>query len=72
MHETEKLRVLIPHWITHNQEHANEFRTWAQNDTDAQLELLSAADAIEQANQALEKALKKLGGALEVDFPHTH
>ena len=30
MNEVEKLRVLIPHWIEHNEEHANEFRRWAE------------------------------------------
>ena len=25
MNETDKLRVLIPHWIEHNEEHAREF-----------------------------------------------
>jgi hypothetical protein len=29
MDETDKLRVLIPHWIDHNNEHAAEFRGWA-------------------------------------------
>ena len=25
----EKLRILLPHWIEHNQSHAAEFRKWA-------------------------------------------
>jgi hypothetical protein len=29
MDETEKLRVLLPHWIEHNGEHADEFRRYA-------------------------------------------
>ena len=30
MNEIEKLRVLVPHWIEHNAEHAHEFRIWAE------------------------------------------
>jgi hypothetical protein len=26
---TEKIRVLISHWIAHNEEHAEEYRKWA-------------------------------------------
>jgi hypothetical protein len=28
--DPEKLRVLLPHWIEHNAEHAAEFRQWAE------------------------------------------
>jgi hypothetical protein len=28
--DLEKLRVLLPHWIEHNAEHAAEFRQWAE------------------------------------------
>ena len=30
MNEIEKLRLLLPHWQAHNQEHAGEFHTWAE------------------------------------------
>lgn len=30
MKETEKLRVLFPHSIEHDGEHAEEFRDWAE------------------------------------------
>lgn len=30
MNELEKLRVLLPHWIEHNHEHTQAFRTWAE------------------------------------------
>lgn len=68
MNEAEKLRVLIPHWIEHNQEHAEEFRGWAGQAGPVSPELLAAAEAIVQANQSLSAALEKLGGAL----PHHH
>ena len=27
--DEDKLRILLPHWIEHNAEHAAEFRQWA-------------------------------------------
>lgn len=66
MDKKEKLRVLIPHWIEHNEEHANEFQKWSQFADEASDEILAAAKEILQANVFLEQALKELGGALEV------
>jgi hypothetical protein len=70
MNEVEKLRVLIPHWIEHNQEHANEFRNWANQAGDAYPEILSAADQMIQANASLKAALEKLGGPLAYNRLH--
>ncbi len=63
MNEKEKLRVLIPHWIEHNNEHAAEFRRWANQAGPAAPNLLAAAQAIARANKSLADALEKLGGA---------
>jgi hypothetical protein len=57
--------VLLPHWIEHNAEHAGEFRTWAERGREAGMEIMEAAQCLEIANQALKKALEKLGGPLE-------
>ena len=35
MNKSDKLRVLIPHWIEHNAERADEFRRWAEQASDA-------------------------------------
>jgi hypothetical protein len=67
MKETDKLRILIPHWIAHNQEHANEFQEWAHKASEAAPNILAAADQMAQVNQSLMTALEKLGGALEYD-----
>jgi hypothetical protein len=64
MNELEKLRVLIPHWIEHNLEHASEFRKWGEQAGEAAPQILAAADNLNQANTALEAALEKLGGPL--------
>ena len=64
MNEKEKLRVLIPHWIEHNNEHAEEFGRWADQAGPAAPDLLAAAQAIARANKSLAAALEKLGGVL--------
>jgi hypothetical protein len=58
--EQEKLRVLLPHWIEHNAEHAAEFRRWAALAGPAQTDLTAAAEQLETANGALTAALEKL------------
>jgi hypothetical protein len=68
MNQVEKLRVLIPHWIEHNDEHAEEFRRWAEPANEASSDLLVAAEVMQQVNQTLAIALNKLGGALP--YPH--
>jgi hypothetical protein len=70
VNEVEKLRVLIPHWIEHNNEHASEFQRWAETTSEAAPDLLVAAEAMKQVNQTLAIALEKLGGALP--HPHSH
>ena len=71
MKEIDKLRVLIPHWIEHNQEHAAEFRDWAKRAGEVAPEILEAANIMIQANASLDTALEKLGGALDY-HQHTH
>jgi hypothetical protein len=63
MNEVEKLRVLIPHWMEHNDEHAEEYRRWAEEATEASADLLAAVEALKKVNQTLGVALEKLGGA---------
>jgi hypothetical protein len=70
MNDVEKLRVLIPHWIKHNEEHADEFRRWAETSSRTAPDLLVAAETMQQVNHTLENALEKLGGALP--HPHMH
>ena len=64
MNELEKLRVLLSHWIEHNEEHAAEFRRWAEKAGPAAPDVLAAAERMGQVNQALAAALAKLGGAI--------
>jgi hypothetical protein len=63
----EKLAKLLDHWIKHNQEHALNYRNWAekakandQRETAALLE--EAADMSLATNDLFKKALAGLGG----------
>ena len=70
MNEVEKLRVLIPHWMEHNDEHAEEYRRWAQEATEASADLLAVVEALKNVNQTLAAALEKLGGTISHPHPH--
>lgn len=65
--ELEKLRVLLPHWIEHNDEHADEFRLWADRvraagQEEIAEEIALAAQQLGWVNEALQAALHKLEG----------
>jgi hypothetical protein len=72
MKDIDKLRVLLPHWIEHNDEHSAEFREWALRAGEAQQDLLEAAQLLEDATASLESAMKKLGGPLSLEGQHSH
>ena len=63
MNDIEKLRLLLPHWLEHNAEHANEFRTWAERARSAGEEHL--AGHLEAAVEKMEAANRDLAGAIE-------
>ena len=70
MNEVEKLRVLIPHWMEHNEEHAEEYRRWAEEAPEASEDLIAAVEVLSEVNQKLGVALGKLGG--ELSHPSSH
>jgi hypothetical protein len=60
-----KLRVLLPYWIAHNDDHADGFRQWAaraaeigRDESARQIE--AAAARMAACNQALDAALQSL------------
>ena len=62
MNDLEKLRVLLPHWLEHNAEHAGEFRAWAERAKAAgedklAAQIVAAAEKMEAANHDLELAI---------------
>ena len=60
MDQIEKLRVLLPHWIEHNGEHAAEFRDYAERSGKVKDKLLAAAQLMEEANARLSDVLTEL------------
>lgn len=64
MDETTKLRMLLPHWIAHNGEHAQEFREYAIRAGEVTGKLMAAANSLDEANARLSEALDLLGGPL--------
>lgn len=74
----EKLRILLPHWIEHNNSHIAEFSKWRQvvaeekDDPAVDKRLAEAVAAMEKAGVALDEALKELGGAGEGHHHHHH
>lgn len=66
MNDLEKLRILIPHWIEHNAEHAAELHTWAERmqlagETDTARRLSAAAELLGQAGDHLAKLSDESG-----------
>lgn len=75
MDDIQKLRVLIPHWVEHNEEHAAEFLAWADKAIaaghPAAAEMVrQAAQEMTRVNQTLQTAVDGLGGAIEVEHHH--
>ncbi len=72
-----KLRVLLPHWIEHNNNHVAEFRKWeseARTESGQEVALLldKAISDMEEAGKSLSEALEKVGGPLEGGGGHHH
>ena len=73
----EKLRILLPHWIEHNNSHIAEFVKWRQVVAEetggkASEKIDEAVAAMENAGKALNEALGELGGGLEGHHHHHH
>ena len=66
MNDLEKLLVLLPHWIEHNAEHADELHTWAERiqlfgKEDAAERLFAAATSLQNSGDYLSKLLDEVG-----------
>ena len=71
MKVTQKLLVLLPHWIEHNAEHATEFCVWAESATEPGQEnsangIRLAAGHLLKANEALTVVLAELNNTEDV------
>jgi ribosomal protein S17E len=77
MKEVEKLRVLLPHWIEHNNGHESECLKWAEiakKDGMASVagHITAAVKMMKEANELLEKALHEAGGPSSEHHHHHH
>ncbi|MBU0676313.1 MAG: hypothetical protein KJ950_16860 [Proteobacteria bacterium] len=76
--ELEKVRVMLPHWIEHNNSHVAEFIKWQQTfegrseTEEAAAKFAEAVQSLEAAGAALTEALASLGGPLEHHGHHHH
>lgn len=67
MNDLEKLQVLLPHWIEHNAEHADELSSWAERiqlsgKVDVAERLFAAAASLQKTGDQLSKLLDEVGG----------
>lgn len=62
--EIKKLRILLEHWIEHNEAHAEEFREWA--DKAKELHHVSVSEKIATASGDMLKANESLREAIEL------
>ncbi len=77
MNDLDKLRVMLPHWINHNQGHGEEFAQWMEKLESETPEIATLLDravhSLQEAQSALEEALHKAGGPLsDQSAGHTH
>ena len=68
--DLKKLSILLEHWIEHNEEHAGEFREWAEKGNEFQNgsvseKVAAAADGMMKANESLRDAIKALSEGME-------
>jgi hypothetical protein len=66
--DLDRAKKLLPHWMEHNAEHAEEFREWAERVRalgagEAADGIVRAAAAMERAHDELATALATLGNA---------
>ncbi|MFC1837908.1 hypothetical protein ACFLYW_04435 [Thermodesulfobacteriota bacterium] len=75
--DTEKLQMLLSHWLQHNESHGSEYLKWAEvarkggNSTTAEL-IEQAVELLKQADSSLKKALESVGGPDPKHHHHHH
>lgn len=62
-----RLQKLLPHWVEHNEEHAQKFEEWAEKARQLGLEevsrrLITAAELFHKATQELKAAVQEMEG----------
>jgi len=75
--EIEKLRLLLTHWLQHNEDHGKEYAKWAAvareaGESTAAECIEQAVDLLAKADSAFEKALTSVGGPGKGHQHHHH
>jgi hypothetical protein len=72
----DKLKVLLPHWAGHNQQHAADLRKWlaqvADEDKETAELLERAAHLLEHATDCLQLAAHRVGAETATAHVHRH
>jgi hypothetical protein len=73
----EKLRLLLPHWLEHNQSHRQEFVRWAaaaraEGEPEIARLIEEAAAALLATDAALEETMARIGGPPVHGTHHHH
>jgi hypothetical protein len=67
MDELEKLRKLIPHWMEHNDEHAETYKSWAEKMSSlGKKELSEILIRLHQESRKLREFFKEAMGMIDV------
>uniref|UniRef100_A0A7C4W3J5 DUF8180 domain-containing protein n=1 Tax=Geoglobus ahangari TaxID=113653 RepID=A0A7C4W3J5_9EURY len=60
----ENLKVLVKHWIEHNEEHIKKYKEWAEKLRDSREDLykliLESVEYFEKGNQKLSEVLRRI------------
>ena len=77
MGNTDKIKILLQHWIDHNREHAAEYGHWQEAMVDDGYGELAgyigaAVQEMARVNDYLAKALEEAGGEVKEDGGHGH
>ncbi len=75
MKEIDKLRILIPHWIEHNEGHEADCKKWSdiakvEGLDKVAIHIDAAVIKMAEVNTLLEKALAEAGGPAEHSHDH--
>jgi len=74
---TDKIKILLQHWIDHNKEHAGEYSKWQEAMVDEGFGEVAgyigaAVQEMSRVNEYLERALEEAGGKVKEDEGHDH
>jgi hypothetical protein len=63
--EKSKLKIILEHWVEHNEEHSREFKEWAEKakkmgEKEVAAEILQAVGNMGKVTEIFTKTLKRL------------